>query len=210
MSGKPQYDEQAVITAAAGVFWRHGFAAASLSDLTAATGLSRSSIYQRFGDKDGLFLEALEAHTERSLCRMNAAKADSPRRRLEAILRTFLPDPAAPERPPGCLIARSCNEAAELSAAGSAAAVAAAARQREIIRGILSDGISGGELAHNADVDTLSWYFFGVLHAVLNFPNAGADRPTLDRMIDVAMTAWPDLRTENNTNFVHKCSERNS
>src|SRR5579871_6262156 len=96
MGGKPQYDEQAVIAAAAGVFWRHGFAAASLSDLTAATGLSRSSIYQRFGDKDGLFLEALESHTERSLRRMKGAKAATPRRRLEAILRAFLPNPAAP------------------------------------------------------------------------------------------------------------------
>lgn len=192
MTGKPQYDEQAVIAAAAGVFWRHGFAAASLSDLTAATGLSRSSIYQRFRDKDGLFLEALEAHTERSVCRMNTAKADTPRRRLEAILRAFLPDPGAPERPPGCLIARSCNEAAELSSAGSAAAVAAAGRQRGIIVEILRDGISAGELAQDADVDGLSWYFFGVLHAVLNFPNAGADRSILDRMINVAMTAWPE------------------
>ncbi|MBV9877837.1 MAG: TetR/AcrR family transcriptional regulator [Verrucomicrobia bacterium] len=197
MGGKPQYDEQAVIAAAAGVFWRHGFAAASLSDLTAATGLSRSSIYQRFGDKDGLFLEALEAHTERSICRMNAAKAGTPRRRLEAILRAFLPDPAAPERPPGCLIARSCNEVAELSSAGSAAAVAAAARQRQIIIEILHDGISVGELPKDADVDALSWYFFGVLHAVLNFPNAGADRSILDRMINVAMAAWPEPRKSN-------------
>lgn len=193
MSGKPQYDERAVITAAANVFWRHGYVAASLSDLTAATGLSRSSIYQRFGDKDGLFLEALEVHTERSLCRMNAAvRCDSPRRRLEAILRAFLPDLAAPERPPGCLIARSCNEASELSTAGGAAAIAAAARQREVITGILRDGQSVGELAQTADVDALSWYFFGVLHAVLNFPNAGANRSILDRMIDVAMAAWPD------------------
>lgn len=191
MSGKPQFDERAVIAAAAGVFWRHGYAAASLSELTAATGLSRSSIYQRFGDKDGLFLEALQAHTERSLCRMNAAQADTPRRRLEAILRAFLPDPARPERPPGCLIARSCNEAAELSAAGGAAAVVAAGKQREVIAEILHDGIAAGELARDADVDALSWYFFGVLHAVLNFPNAGADQSILDRMIDVAMTVWP-------------------
>ena len=61
MSGKPQFDEAAVIDAALIVFWRQGYAAASISDLTEATGLSRSSIYQRFGDKDGLFREALAA-----------------------------------------------------------------------------------------------------------------------------------------------------
>lgn len=194
MTGKPQFDEQAVITAASRVFWRHGYAAASMSDLTAATGLSRSSIYQRFGDKDGLFLEALLSHTERSLRRMHAAQGESPRARLKAMLRVFLPDPGATERPPGCLIARSCNEAVELSPAGRAAAVAAAGRQREVIMGILRDGLAAGELARSADLDALSWYYFGVLHAVLNFPNAGADRSILERMIEVAMAAWPERK----------------
>ncbi|MHC2332935.1 TetR/AcrR family transcriptional regulator [Bradyrhizobium sp. USDA 4454] len=192
MSGKPQFDEGAVIRAAAGVFWRHGYAAASISDLTAATGLSRSSIYQRFGDKEGLFLEALQAHTERSLLRMHAVQVSSPRERLTAILRAFLPDPLVPDRPHGCLIARSCNEAAELSAAGYAAAVAAAGRQRGVITDVLRGGITAGELAQDADVDTLSWYYFGVLHALVNFPNAGADRSVLDRMVEVALTAWPE------------------
>src|ERR1700691_5288276 len=53
MSGKPQFDETAVIAAATEVFRRHGYAAAAVSDLTEATGLSRSSLYQRFHDKDG-------------------------------------------------------------------------------------------------------------------------------------------------------------
>ena len=55
MSGKPQFDEASVIAVAIGVFRRHGYAAAAISDLTEATGLSRSSLYQRFHDKDGLF-----------------------------------------------------------------------------------------------------------------------------------------------------------
>ena len=65
MSGKPQYDEAAVVDAAMEVFWRNGYAAASISDLTTATDLSRSSLYQRFGDKDGLFREVLDAYAER-------------------------------------------------------------------------------------------------------------------------------------------------
>ncbi|HVQ73389.1 MAG TPA: helix-turn-helix domain-containing protein [Bradyrhizobium sp.] len=54
MSGKPQFDEVAVIAAAIEVFWRSGYAAAAVSDLTEATGLSRSSLYQRFHDKGRL------------------------------------------------------------------------------------------------------------------------------------------------------------
>ncbi len=189
MSGKPQFDEAAVIAAATGVFWRHGYAAASISDLTEATGLSRSSLYQRFHDKDGLFQEALAAYTERVLRRMSASTGDTARGRLEALLRAYLPDGSS--RPAGCLIARSCAEISELSAEGQAAALAGARREREILAELLRDGVAAGELAEDADIDAMAWHYLGVLHAVLNLPQAGADPSAVDRMIAVAMSAWP-------------------
>ena len=188
MSGKPQFDDVAVIAAAVEVFWRKGYAAAAISDLTEATGLSRSSLYQRFHDKDGLFREALAAYTQRVLRRMSSAKADTARGRLEALLRAFLPD--ASRRPAGCLIARSCAEVSTLSTAGKAAVLAGAAHQREILAGFLRDGVAAGELAEDADIDAMAWYYLGVLHAVLNFPQAGAGAGALNRMIDVAMAVW--------------------
>jgi TetR/AcrR family transcriptional regulator, copper-responsive repressor len=189
VSGKPQFDEVAVVSAAVGVFWRHGYAATSISELTEATGLSRSSLYQRFTDKDGLFREALQAYTARVLRRMNSVQADTARSRLDALLRGFLPDLSTP-RPAGCLIARSCSEMSELSVAGRAAALASAERQREVFANILRDGVEGAELARNADVDALAWHFLGVLQAVLNFPQIGADEDTLNHMIDLGMSAW--------------------
>ena len=54
--------------------------------------------------------------------------------------------------------------------------------------------MAAGELAEGADIDAMAWYYLGVLHAVLNFPQAGADPKMLDRMIDIAMSVWPGLR----------------
>ena len=193
MSGKPQFDEAAVIAAAIEVFRRHGYAAAAISDLTEATGLSRSSLYQRFHDKDGLFQEALSAYTQRVLRRMDAAKAntkaDTVRGRLEALLRAFLPDGS--HRAEACLIARSCADIQELSAKSKAATLAGAAHQREMLAGVLREGVAAGELAADADIDAMAWHYLGVLQAVLNFAQAGADRNMLDRMIEIAMSAWP-------------------
>jgi TetR/AcrR family transcriptional regulator, copper-responsive repressor len=191
MSGKPQFDEAAVIGAAVRVFWRHGYAATSINELTEATGLSRSSLYQRFGDKDGLFREALATYTARVLRRMNFAQADTARGRMKALLRAFLPDASAP-RPDGCLIARSCAEMAELSAKGRAAARNAAECQRNVVVEILRDGAAKAELAPDADVEALAWLYLGVLQAILDFPAVGADANALNRMIDVAMSAWPN------------------
>jgi TetR/AcrR family transcriptional regulator, copper-responsive repressor len=189
MSGKPQFDEAEVIAAAIEVFRRQGYAAAAISDLTEAAGLSRSSLYQRFNDKDGLFREALAAYTERLLRRMNSVKADTARLRMKALLRSFLPGKAS--RPAGCLIARSCADIPALSAEGKAATLAGVAQQQQMIAGILREGVAAGELAEDTNIDAMAWHYLGVLQALLNFPQAGADGSMLDQMIDVAMSAWP-------------------
>ena len=194
MSGKPQYDEPAVLAAAIEVFWRHGYAATSINELTAATGLSRSSLYQRFQDKDGLFLEALASYTERVLQRMDGVQAVTARARLEALLREFVPGDGKSRRPAGCLLARSCAEIPVLSEAGQSAARAGVKRQKDIVEGILRGAVANGELAADADIEALAWYYLGIVQAVLNLPQAGASRPALQRMVDVAMSAWPAPR----------------
>lgn len=42
-------------------FWRKGFSATSLDDLSAVTGLSRPSLYAAYGDKAAMYISALEA-----------------------------------------------------------------------------------------------------------------------------------------------------
>lgn len=191
MSGKPQYEETAVVDAAMDVFWRHGYAAASINDLTGATGLSRSSLYQRFQDKDGLFKEALSSYTDRVLRRMNAIQADTARGRLEGLLREFLPKVARRKRPAGCMLARCCTEMVDLTPASQSMALAGLEQQRAVLEGILRDAVSSGELPREADVQALAWHYLGVLQAILNLPQAGASPLILQRMIDAAMSAWP-------------------
>jgi TetR/AcrR family transcriptional regulator, copper-responsive repressor len=192
MTGKPQYDEASVIAAAIEVFWRNGYASSAISDLTEATGLSRSSLYERFGDKDGLFQEALAAYTERIVGLMRSVEGETARTRLEALLRALKPDGSP--RPPGCLIARSCAETSALSAEGRSIALEGAEQQRQVLEAMLRDAIATGELPADTDIAALAWHYLGVLHAVLNFPQAGISADMLDRMIEVAMSSWPRSR----------------
>jgi TetR/AcrR family transcriptional repressor of nem operon len=72
--GRPaEFDRDNAVQAAIRVFARHGFAAASTTDLLDGMGIGRQSLYGAFGDKRGLFLEALGRYSERSLARMIAA-----------------------------------------------------------------------------------------------------------------------------------------
>ena len=170
-------------------FWRHGYAATSINVLTEATGLSRSSLYQRFQDKDSLFQIALEIYTDRVLHRIKSSEGESGRARLEALLRGLLP--MGSRRPPGCLLARSCAELVDLPEAGQKAALSGMSQQRDLLEDLLREAITVGELPAGADVAALAWHFLGVMQAILNLPHAGASRGELNRMITVAILAWP-------------------
>ena len=59
------FDPDTVLAKAMGVFWEKGYDAASISDLTAAMGINRFSLYDTFGDKHTLYLKALDFYNER-------------------------------------------------------------------------------------------------------------------------------------------------
>ena len=63
--GRPRgFDENAALEAAMRVFWEKSYEGATLSDLTSAMGINRSSMYAAFGDKAALFRRAVERYGE--------------------------------------------------------------------------------------------------------------------------------------------------
>lgn len=58
-----EFDEEKALDAAMQLFWEKGYAATSLSDLTAKMGIQKPSLYSAFGDKEGLFEAALRRYT---------------------------------------------------------------------------------------------------------------------------------------------------
>ena len=61
-----EFDETAALEAAMECFWRRGYEATSLRDLTASMGLTAPSLYNAFGDKQELFARALERYLDRT------------------------------------------------------------------------------------------------------------------------------------------------
>ncbi|GAB2758233.1 TetR/AcrR family transcriptional regulator [Sinomonas soli] len=58
------FDRETAVRAARAVFWQSGYEDASVPDLEQATGLSRSSIYNAFGSKRGLFDAAVQSYLD--------------------------------------------------------------------------------------------------------------------------------------------------
>ena len=63
--GRPAlYDREAVVSAAILAFWEKGYSATTLRDLETATGVDRSTLYNSFDGKRGLFLSAASAYID--------------------------------------------------------------------------------------------------------------------------------------------------
>ncbi len=78
-----------MLDVAMGMFKRRGYKATSITDLCAATGLHRASLYQAFGDKHQLFLRSLQHYTEQLLKEVasSAYLSDSPMENLRSLVR---------------------------------------------------------------------------------------------------------------------------
>ena len=74
--GRPRaYDADVAIRQARDTFWRGGYAATSLEDLSAGMGMNRPSIYAAFGDKRALYLRAATEYADVSRAWLAAALA---------------------------------------------------------------------------------------------------------------------------------------
>jgi TetR/AcrR family transcriptional regulator, copper-responsive repressor len=65
MARPRNFSREGVLEKALAVFWKHGFADASLQELEKATGVNKSGLYSEFSGKDELFLESLRFYLDR-------------------------------------------------------------------------------------------------------------------------------------------------
>jgi TetR/AcrR family transcriptional regulator, transcriptional repressor for nem operon len=110
--GRPrEFDEATALAAALDVFWRQGYEATSLDDLTSAMGISRSSFYACFGSKQGALLRAIVHYSDHNYARL-AAIADGEPNARKAV-RTMLAQIAnARGGPEGCFFVNCITELA--------------------------------------------------------------------------------------------------
>src|SRR6185295_15242121 len=72
--GRPRaYNRETVIEQALHAFWRKGYSSTSLDDLVEATGINRPSLYAGFGDKEQIYLIALERFRDMMRARLQKA-----------------------------------------------------------------------------------------------------------------------------------------
>lgn len=67
--GRPKlFDRNQALLAAINVFWTRGYEGASVKNLTEAIGINSPSLYAEFGDKQALYLQAIDRYANNDAC----------------------------------------------------------------------------------------------------------------------------------------------
>ncbi|CAG2156015.1 TetR/AcrR family transcriptional regulator [Cupriavidus numazuensis] len=112
MARPRKFDEQTALTAAQDAFWARGYEATSTRDLTSAMGMTQPSLYNAFGDKRSLFLQALDFYLDHNLRERIArlSKLPSPAAAISAFFAESIARSLADPEHRGCLLVNTALE----------------------------------------------------------------------------------------------------
>ncbi len=181
--------DHAVLERAADVFWRNGYAATSLRDLTQATGLSASALYHRFRDKDGLFVEALQRYADDGLRQRLAglAATTDPLQAIASLLEQLARASAQDAQRRGCLLVNTVLDGAPMSEAAREVARARLGEIEVFFAQRLRQAVAMGLLAPDTDTDGRASALLGAVLAVRVLARLDDDATRMQAVVTQAL-----------------------
>ena len=190
--GRPRsFDREAALGKAMDVFWAKGYEGTSISDLTNAMGINPPSLYAAFGDKEHLFLEAIERYQRARGASCPYCEEPTARAAVEKLLNYMAEDLACTDHPRGCMMmiaaATSTSASAELQAMLAKRRAEARARMKERIE----LGIKEGDVEADTDAGALADFYSTIVTGMSLQARDGATRKSLLATVERAMSVFP-------------------
>ncbi|MFL5492919.1 MAG: TetR/AcrR family transcriptional regulator [Gemmatimonadales bacterium] len=189
MSRPKSFDQDAVLDAAVNLFWERGYEGTSLADLEAHLGLGRQSLYNTFGDKQTLFLKALERYRrtngERAVAQLNVPGAG-----LDAIRGFFkatVDSLTAPGPRRACLLSNTIVERGSEDAEALLRCNQARGALERMFRRALAQAKAQGELPETLDVEAAATLLVVQNYGLGVLAKTGASAGELQAAVEVLL-----------------------
>lgn len=171
-------------------FWDAGYAATSLDDLAAATGMNRPSLYGAFGDKRALYLKTLEHYAAGGQLRAALAPKDTLHEALTRVyglaIALYL---SGKEGARGCFLIGTATTEAVKSPEVRNALAGQLRELDEIFEARIRRARDQGDIASDADPHALARLASAILHSLALRSRAGDSRAALEAIAQIGVAA---------------------
>lgn len=191
MARPKEFDRDTALRAAMNCFWEQGYEATSTEELARAMSIGRQSMYDTFGDKHSIYLEALRLYREEQGGQLRDALTDavSPLRAIESVL-LGISSERPRDRTRGCMLVNATTELAHddpdvLSIVRTNASSCEAAFSRAV-----EAAQKAGELPARLDAKAAGRFLFATVQGLRVTAKSGASPESLR---DVALLGLAGL-----------------
>lgn len=191
-AGRPrEFDIKQALERALKIFRQKGYEGTSLSDLTEAMKINRSSFYATFGSKENLFHMALDLYTEEGPVQAAVAALNEPTARsvIEKLLRVTADSVVNPDYSPGCLTVKGALACSEESDPIKQLLTDLRVQIEKALSTRLEQARKDGDLPESADAVALARYVATLVGGMTIQAANGASREDLEEVITIAMFA---------------------
>lgn len=195
--GRPRsFDTDHALKCALQVFWEKGYDGTSLNDLTEAMGINKPSLYAAFGNKEQLFIKAIDLYDSRPNSYFyNALEQESIIAMVERMLMGAAEQMSDASQPQGCMMVQSAFASKEPTELIKEAVEEKHKQMSSLLITKFEQAQACGELPATCNCSALLDYLFTIIMGMSLHSSNGATRKQLE---DVAQLSLLTFKTLNN------------
>jgi len=187
--GRPRgFDIDLALEQALNVFWRNGYEGTSINELTEVMGIKKPSLYAAFGNKEQLFLKAIELYENRPDALFNTAFKHA---HIADVFRGLLFGAAAKftdcSHPQGCALINSTLSCTEASESIKQAVLERKVSNKQKLIARLEQAKVQGELNANCQPEVLARFISILLQGMSVQASEGASIDELQQIANMAI-----------------------
>ena len=190
MARTKDFDEDEVLKKAVNLFWLKGYNATSMQDLVDGLGISRSSLYDTYGDKHTLFIKALETYQRENsgpIC--NIVNSDLPAKEaVRKLLAMIIGELVSDQNHKGCFMVNAEVEVAPHDPEVSKLICANDQQIEDALYLLIKKGQEKGEVKSTEDARALARFTFNTVKGIRVTAKSINDKAVFEDIIKMTLS----------------------
>ncbi len=165
MARPKAFNEEEVLEKSMTLFWQKGYNATTIQDLVDATGINKPSIYNTYGDKENIFLKALDFYKVKSLAGFKNKLSDdkSVYESVRKLLNDIISDGHMDKSRKGCFYVNTILELIPGNEEIEKSLQSHKVNLESLFQSYFKNAIATKDLNSNLDPKELSKWLFGLI-----------------------------------------------